>query len=83
MASPMQYRIREVAGSRGWTVKMLAKRANLDERRVELIASNMAKNVTMGTLERLAAAARVPFRDVLDERSLNEIPDVKDPYAID
>lgn len=84
MAAPMaRYRIKEMAQSRGWTVKMLARRANVDERRLELIADNLAPNVTVGTLERVAAAARCPFREVFEVSSLDEVPNVPDPFAID
>jgi DNA-binding Xre family transcriptional regulator len=72
-----RYQIKQVAANQGYTLKRLADEASLSEARLRAIANNRVNDVTVGTLERIAAQLGVPFGDVFEQKSLDEIPTIR------
>lgn len=77
--SVARYQVKEVAASRGFTLKRLADEADLSESRVRAIANNRVPDVTVGTLERIAATLAAPFGSLFEKASLDEVPVIVEP----
>lgn len=71
-----EYRIKEAAEKRGYTLHRLAEETGLSEPRLRAIANNRVQNVTIRTLEQIASQLGVPLKDVFAARSLEEVPQV-------
>lgn len=71
-----RYRIKEAVQRRGTTLKRLADEARLSESRLRAIANNRVADVTVGTLERIAAELGIPLKDVFEQSSLDEVPTI-------
>lgn len=71
-----RYQIKEVAKQQGYTLRRLADEAKLSEARLRAIANNRVSDVTVGTLERVAAQLGIPLKDVFERASLDEVPTI-------
>lgn len=78
-AAVAEYQVKEVAARQGYTLRELADKTGLSEPRLRAIANNRVNNVTVGTLEIIAAELKVPLREVFRPSSLDEVPTIPQP----
>jgi transcriptional regulator with XRE-family HTH domain len=71
-----RYQIKEVAASKGISLRRLANISRLNEARLRRLANNKLENVTVRTLEIIAGNLGVPFKDVFEPATLEEVPEI-------
>lgn len=69
-----EYRVKEAAQERGYTLHRLAEETGMSEPRLRAIANNRVPNVTIRTLELIASQLQVPLRDIFTRESWDSIP---------
>jgi transcriptional regulator with XRE-family HTH domain len=68
------YQIKRLAARQGYTLRRLAAETGLSEPRLRAIANNRVENVTVRTLEAIAATLQVPLGEVFEPSSLEAVP---------
>ncbi|HWE64831.1 MAG TPA: helix-turn-helix transcriptional regulator [Chloroflexota bacterium] len=72
-----RYQIKPLIARQGYTLRRLADETKLSEPRLRAIANNRVENVTIRTLEIIAATLQVPLREVFEPASLDEVPTIE------
>lgn len=66
---PIQFRIKELAESRGLSLLQLATMSNIAYSTIHRIASNQSTRIDLATLEALAKALGVDFRELFADEN--------------